>query len=72
MIEPPLEELLKNFEGNRYLLVSAAAKRAIKIASGEKKLINTEDTRPVNVALEEIKENKIKILREKEIKEEEK
>lgn len=68
MIEPPLEEILKNFKGNRYLLVSATAKRAIKISTGEKKLINTEDTRPINVALEEIKAGKIKVLSEKEVK----
>lgn len=72
MIKPPLEELIKNFDNNRYSLVTTASKRAVKIASGEKKLVNTEDDKPINIALEEILKGKVRTIKEEELKGEEK
>lgn len=59
MIYPSLDELLKQVD-NRYILVTAAAKRARKILEEEK--LNEEKTiKPVSSALKEICAGKIRI-----------
>jgi DNA-directed RNA polymerase subunit omega len=63
LIYPPLDELIKHVD-SRYTLVTAAAKRARKILEEEK----PEDERSikaVSIALQEIKDGKIKIERTK-------
>jgi DNA-directed RNA polymerase subunit omega len=65
-----LEELLDKVK-NRFLLVTAAAKRARQIKDGSKVLVDApEDESPVIVALDEILEDKIAIDFEKEVEEE--
>lgn len=63
MIYPSLDELLKRVD-NRYILVTAAAKRARKILEEEK---NNEEksVKAVSIALEEICDGKIKVEKTK-------
>lgn len=44
---------------SRYTLVMLASKRARQIVEGSKPLVETESTRPVSIAIEEISEGKI-------------
>lgn len=60
IIKPTVTELLKKVD-NRYKLVIATSKRARQIASGDKQLINTDETSPVTVAANEIAEGKVTI-----------
>ncbi|MDN5293557.1 MAG: DNA-directed polymerase subunit omega [Eubacteriales bacterium] len=64
MRQPSLDILLKKVD-SKYTLVVAAAKRARALTEGEKKLVDTDATKPVTVALEEIAAGKIKYERTK-------
>jgi DNA-directed RNA polymerase subunit omega len=64
MIYPPLDELLKHADNNKYTLVIIAAKRARQIIEE----VHANDERPtkaVTIALEEIVNGKIKFERTK-------
>ena len=60
IIEPKVTELLKIVD-NRFELVLATAKRARKLADGEKCLSNVKERSTVTLAANEIAEGKVKI-----------
>ena len=49
---------------SRYSIVMATAKRARQIISGEEALVDTRQTKPLSVAIEELNQGKIKITHE--------
>lgn len=49
---------------SRYSIVIAAAKRARQIIDGEEPLIDTKQTKPLSIAIEELSKGKIKIMPE--------
>lgn len=58
----PVEKMLDKTEYSIYKLVNLAAKRAMEIANGQPKLINTDASlKPLSVALYEIFSGKIKL-----------
>lgn len=59
MIKPPISELHKKVD-NRYTLVIATAKRARMLTNGAQPLAETKTDKDVTIAIEEIKEGKIK------------
>ncbi len=64
MNQPPIEELLERVE-SRYALVVCAARRARQILEGNPQLIEADSSKPVTIALQEIREGKIIPTREK-------
>lgn len=61
MVEPTVQELLKNV-GNRYELVVATAKRARQLADGNDALTNKKEASVVTLAAVEIAEGKVHIV----------
>lgn len=59
MIHPALEVLLTKVE-NKFELVTLVAKRARQLNNGAPKLVHTDSTKPVTIALEEIAADAIK------------
>ena len=57
-------------ENNRYLLTMMVAKRAKQLIAGAKPLIKTKSKNPVTIALEEIREGKVYLKKQKDLKEE--
>lgn len=56
-----LEKLLDKAEGSIYKLVILASKRALELAEGAPKLIDSnEDTKPASIALAEIAQGKVR------------
>ena len=53
MTEPPIGELLEKVDC-RYTLAVEASKRAREIISGSLPLIDTKETKPLSIAIEEI------------------
>lgn len=53
MTNPTVDSLLNNAEC-RYTLVVKTAKRARELVAGDAPLINTKETKPVSIAIEEI------------------
>ena len=49
---------------SRYSIVMATAKRARQIIGGEEPLVDTKQTKPLSIAIEELNESKIKITHE--------
>lgn len=60
IIKPTVTDLLK-IADNRFELVIAIAKRARKLAEGEKTLTNVKERSAVTLAANEIAEGKVKI-----------
>lgn len=58
MYNPSINEL-SNIADSRYTLVMLAAKRSRQLVEGAKPLIETNSTKPVSIAIEEIVEGKI-------------
>lgn len=58
MISPSIIDLLEKVE-DRYTLVTVVSKRARQLIQGEEYLIETEVTKPVTVAINEIDQDKI-------------
>jgi len=58
MFRPSINEL-SNIADSRYTLVMLAAKRSRELVDGAKPLIETDSTKPVSIAIEEIVEGKI-------------
>ena len=57
----PLEKLLDKAEGSVYKLVILASRRALELAEGQPKLIeSSEDVKSVSIALTEVAEGKIR------------
>lgn len=60
MNKPTLEQLMsKGSMDNKYALVIALAKRARRIASGEKTLVEADTVKPVSLAALELAEGKL-------------
>ena len=49
---------------SRYSIVMATAKRARQIISGEEPLVDTKQTKPLSIAIEELSKGQIKIMPE--------
>ncbi len=75
MLHPSYTDLMKvvNNEGeqgeapvvnSRYSIVMATAKRARQIIGGEETLVDTKQTKPLSIAIEELNQGKIKITHE--------
>jgi DNA-directed RNA polymerase subunit omega len=75
MLHPSYTELIKvvNSEveqgeapvvNSRYSIVMATAKRARQLIDGEEPLVNTKETKPLSIAVEELSEGKLKIMPE--------
>lgn len=75
MLHPSYSDLMKvvNSEvepgeapvvNSRYSIVMATSKRARQIISGEDPLIDTRQTKPLSIAIEELNQSKIKITHE--------
>ena len=71
MIDPPIGELLKKVDC-RYTLAVEAAKRAREIIGGAAPLIDTKETKPLSIAIEEINRGLIAYERNPEDEEEDK
>jgi len=65
MINPSIVDLLKKVE-NRYTLVAVTSKRARQLIQGDEPLIDTDITKPVSIAINEIDEGKVTYERVKE------
>lgn len=65
MINPSLDELMKNMD-SRYTLVIQVAKRARQLAINPTPLVSVETDKPVLMAIHEIKAGRIKYKRTKE------
>ncbi len=61
----PLEKLLEAAGGSVYKLTILAAKRALQLADGEKPLVEKTDEKPLENALKEIAEKKIRVAEKK-------
>jgi len=65
MTEPPIGELLEKVDC-RYTLAVEASKRAREIIAGGLPLIDTKDSNPLTIAIEEINRGLITYSREEE------
>lgn len=59
MIEPPIDELTKKANGNKYVLSIIASKRAKEIETTRRAELATADKKSISIALDEIAEGKI-------------
>lgn len=66
MIDPPIGELLEKVDC-RYTLAVEASKRARELIGGSMPLIETKETKPLSIAIEEINRGLINYTREEEI-----
>lgn len=65
MIKPPIGELLKKVDC-RYTLAVEASKRAREIIGGAQPMIDTKETKPLAIAIEEIHRDMISYTRPEE------
>lgn len=63
MIQPPIGDLLKKVDC-RYTLAVEASKRARELIGGAMPLIDTKETKPLSIAIEEINRGLITYTRE--------
>ena len=63
MIDPPIGELLKKVDC-RYTLAVEASKRARELIGGAMPLIDTKETKPLSIAIDEINRGLITYSRE--------
>ena len=70
MTEPPIGELLEKVDC-RYTLAVEASKRAREIIGGSLPLIDTKDSNPLSIAIEEINRGLITYSRTEETEDEE-
>lgn len=59
MLNPSFDHVLKEGD-SRYTLVMLTAKRARKIVDGSQPLVETNSSKPVTIAIEEIIQEKVK------------
>ena len=62
IIEPSISKLLKKVDC-RYTLVTVVAKRARQIVNGDESIVDTDETKPVSIALREIDSGALGYLR---------
>ena len=67
MIEPSIDELLEKVE-SRYMLVTIISKRAREIVAGDDIMVDTEDKKPINIAIQEFNEGRIVYSKEEPFK----
>lgn len=67
MIYPTLSTLLDKVD-SKYSLVVAVSKRARQIVDGQSSLVESNSTKPVSIAIQEISEGKIRCVKSKQIK----
>ena len=65
MIDPPIGQLLEKVDC-RYTLAVEASKRARELIGGAMPLIDTKETKPLSIAIEEINRGLITFSREEE------
>ena len=65
MIDPPIGELLEKVDC-RYTLAVEAAKRARELVGGKMPLIDSKETKPLSIAIDEINRGLISYSREAE------
>ena len=65
LVKPTVLQLLKHVD-NRYILVTATAKRARQISTGSDVLSETDDVAPVSIAADEIEDGKVTVCEEEE------
>ena len=65
MTQPPIGELLEKVDC-RYTLAAEASKRAREIIGGALPLIDTKETKPLSIAIEEINRSLITYTRDEE------
>lgn len=65
MIYPSIDNLVKRVD-SKYTLVIAAAKRARQILDGSPIMVETDSTKDVTIALEEISQGKLEYEKTKE------
>ena len=70
MTQPPIGELLEKVDC-RYTLAVEASKRAREIIAGSLPLIDTKETKPLSIAIEEINRRLITYSRDEQANEEE-
>jgi len=58
MINPSIDKLLEKVE-SRYMLVTVIAKRAREIVAGDDIMVETEDKKPINIAIQEFDEGRL-------------
>jgi len=68
MIDPSLEDLLREVD-SKFSLITMVSKRARQLNSGFTRLVKTNSTKNVTVALEEIAQGKIRYIRKKSARE---
>ncbi|OQX87946.1 MAG: DNA-directed RNA polymerase subunit omega [Candidatus Omnitrophica bacterium 4484_70.2] len=61
----PLEKLIEGANGSIYKLTILAAKRALQLVDGDKPLIDKPDSKPLENALREVAEKKIRVKEKK-------
>ena len=71
LIDPPIGELLQKVDC-RYTLAVEASKRARELIDGSAPLIDTKETKPLSIAIEEINRGLIAYERSPEVEEEDK
>ena len=71
LIDPPIGELLRKVDC-RYTLAVEASKRARELIDGSAPLIDTKETKPLSIAIEEINRGLIAYERNPEDEEEDK
>jgi DNA-directed RNA polymerase subunit omega len=64
MNKPTLSELMSKGMDSKYTLVMAIAKRARRIAAGEKPLVDVSTVKPVSIAANEVAAGKVSYFRQ--------
>lgn len=64
VVNKDVEEGATKVVNSRYSIVMATSKRARQIIAGEDPLVDTRQTKPLSVAIEELNKGKIKIIPE--------
>ncbi|MDR3084862.1 MAG: DNA-directed RNA polymerase subunit omega [Christensenellaceae bacterium] len=66
IVDPPITKLLKSVDC-RYTLVVQVSKRARQIVAGARPLIDTDETKPVSIAVQEVSAGIISYRRGEEV-----
>ena len=64
VVNSEVEEGEQPVVNSRYSIVMATAKRARQIIAGEEPLVDTKQTKPLSIAIEELSKGQIKIMPE--------
>jgi DNA-directed RNA polymerase subunit omega len=64
VVNSEVEEGEEPVVNSRYSIVMATAKRARQLIAGEEPLVNTKETKPLSIAIDELNSGKIKIMPE--------